>query len=105
MNTSIKVKCLITGKYFNESDCALITIYEDKSATVNELKREGISASVAKARKEYVHTPVLNQECDNAFDSVWTYIEELDGYMNITNYHELQDIIDTMHELKWSLGQ
>jgi hypothetical protein len=100
----IKVKCSHKEKYFNESDCTLITIYEYKPATANELKREGISASVAKVRKEYVHTPVLNQECDNGFDNVWTYIEELDGYMNITNYQELQDTIDTMHELKWSLG-
>ena len=54
----IKVKCSHKEKYFNESDCTLITIYEYKPATANELKREGISASVAKVRKEYVHTPV-----------------------------------------------
>ena len=100
----IKVKCSHKEKYFNESDCTLITIYEYKPATANELKRDGISASVAKVRKEYVHTPVLNPVADNGFDNVWTYIEELDGYMNITNYQELQDTIDTMHELKWSLG-
>jgi hypothetical protein len=91
MTTSIKVKCSHTEKYFNESECTLITIYEYRSATVNELKREGISASVAKVRKEYVHTHVLDQEYDNGFDNVWTYIEEIDGYMNITNYQELQD--------------